>query len=180
MDHPVYNLPLPEELVINILSYVDVNIPEFHKYKIKLFSLIDTFTREQLLQFYCEFDDWECKRLNSKYSTTKLRKLVKERFVKYDIENVHFIIKYVIPNFYEKAKRPNVYWYAKHSIERRLQENFNSDLRSVPSLHYISRSQTVSAFLLYGFEHTDGFEFKAKDKKIGIKALKALKNIEIK
>lgn len=177
MDHPAYNLPLPEELVINILSYVDANIPEFHKYKIKLFSLIDTFTREQLLQFYCDFikgRQYEC--CNTKYDIAELRKLVKERFVKYDVEHVHFIIKYVIPNFYEKTKRSTVNWHTKHNIEDRLQRNFKNHLAH----SYISRSQTVSAFLLYGFEHTDGFEFKAKDKKIGIKALKALKNIEIK
>jgi hypothetical protein len=177
MDHPAYNLPLPEELVINILSYVDANIPEFHKYKIKLFSFIDTFTREQLLLFYCDFikdRQYEC--YNTKYSTTELRKLVKERFVKQDIEHVHFIIKYVIPNFYEKAKCSTVNWSAKHNIEDCLQRNFKNHLAH----SYISRSQTVSAFLLYGFEYTDRFDFKAKDKKIEIKALKALKNIEIK
>lgn len=177
MDHPVYNLPLPEELAINILSYIDPNIPEFHKYKIKMFSLLDTFTKHQLLLIYCDFikdQVYEC--YNTRYNITELRKLVKERFAKYDVEHVHFIIKYVIPNFYEKAKHPNVYWYAKHNIEDCLQRNFKNQLAH----SYISRSQTVSAFLLYGFEYTDRFDFKAKEKKIGIKALKALKNIEIK
>jgi hypothetical protein len=184
MDHVAYDLPLPEELIIDILSYIDVNVPEFHKYKNRLFSIIDSFTRRQLLLFRSEFDERDFEYYAANHSTDKLRTTVKERFTKYDVENVHYIIKYIIPNFYETAKRFTLSWYEKHHIERRLQENFKNDLRSVRSIHYISRSQTVSAFLLTGFEYSNSLEFKAKRKTYGVRSSKALmdrlKQIEIK
>jgi hypothetical protein len=184
MDHVAYDLPLPEELIIDILSYIDVNVPEFHKYKNRLFSIIDSFTRRQLLLFRSEFDERDFEYYAANHSKDKLRTTVKERFTKYDVENVHYIIKYIIPNFYETAKRFTLSWYEKHHIERRLQENFKNDLRSVRSIHYISRSQTVSAFLLTGFEYSNSLEFKAKRKTYGVRSSKALmdrlKQIEIK
>jgi hypothetical protein len=82
----------------------------------------------------------------------------------------------MIPNFYEKAKRGIVYYHSKHEIEDRFQQNFKNQLRN----DYISRTQTISAFLLSGFEYSDKFVFKAKNKRVGIKTMKALKNVEIK
>jgi hypothetical protein len=178
MDHPVYKLPLPEELNIHILSYLDPNVPEYHKLKIKMLSLIDSFTIKQLLLFYYDFmnilppwlvDPETC-------SITELRQIIKESFMKRDVEHVHFIMKYMIPNFYEKAKRNIVYHHSKHEIEDRFQQNFKNQLRS----SYISRTETVCAFLLSGFEYSDTFVFKAKNKRVGIKAMKALKNVELK
>jgi len=183
---------LPEDLKNEILSYSEM--PTYMEYIKQISIILDTLNIKLLIKIATDFnaDKYvlaQClgapNYIVSDFEATKwllinkdlIKNIKKNNIIEYitnkliyDVENIHYIIKYVIPAFYDKPKSNNKKTIKNCSIKNEI-ENILRNYFNIST--YVNRRQPILAFLLCGYEMVDELFLKIKNKRITKKMVAA-------